>query len=266
MSFLFRRNNSKNSTTSNNNSSSKLDSSSSSSSAFVRDLKQIKTHFQEQRRAEIVGNFVERLTVLFAKIIRTESEKGNYSVERKGLTITNNNCDLLTSGDRLKISDEIKKTFSGYFVSIAVKTNSVDMLVKWESVNEMTDEDNFWNDNSKICATASESKAIADNYNKLPRLVDDLPDSNPVEPAEEIVEHILDYLRSSTERYGSVPRQYTYRFPHTASTNDENSNYRKTMNEVIKLLPSDFQSVKGTFQRTSKNAIVSFMLEFVIDV
>ena len=31
-------------------------------------------------------------------------------------------------------------------------------------------------------------------------------------------------------------------------------------------LPSDFHSVKGHFQRTSKNAIVAFTLDFIIDV
>lgn len=251
MSFLFRRNNSK------NKSENVLESSTDDN--LTTELKTLKREFQEIRRQEIVDKFVNRVKVLFDSIIKTESEKGNYYVERKNLTITNCNYDLITDSDKLKIVDYIKKEFSGYFVSVAVRNNSVDIIMKWESSD--SDKDTFWEDSK-----AYESRTIADNYNKLPYLRDDLTNTESIEPPEEIVDNILEYLRSSTRRYGTVPRHYTYRFPKTASTLVENSNYRRTMNDVIGLLPSDFHSIKGQFQRTSKNAIVAFTLDFIIEV
>lgn len=250
MSFIFRRNNSKKTET---ETETEIEVEASS---LTTELKTLKKQFRDSRRQEIVDKFVERVKVLFEQIIKTESQKGNYVVERKDLTITTRDYELLTDSDKIQISDRIKKAFTGYFVSVAIRNNSVDIIMKWDFAG-----DTFWED-----STVYESKTVADNYNKLPRLNDNLSDATSVEPPEEIVEDILDYLRQMTEKYGCVPRQYNYKFPHTASTHIENSNYRRTMDDVIKLLPSDFQSIKGSFQRTSKNAIVSFTLEFVTGV
>jgi len=249
MSFLFRRNSKK------TNEATKQLNEVSGYSDFVNELRQSKKEYQEQRRKHIVNSFVERVTVLFEKIIKTESSKGKYSVERKNLTITTRDSDLLTDSDRISISDKIKTKFLDYFVSVAVKTNSVDILIKWETIA------NMWSE-----TPAYENKMMADNYNKLPYLTDNSIGPESVEPPHEIVDDILLYLLNSTLSYGTIPTRYTYKFPHIATTVKENSNYRKTMNEVIKLLPDSFQSVKGSFQRTTKNAIISFMLEFVIDM
>ena len=247
MSFLFRRNNSKNTSTHNL----------PETSEFVKEIQTLKRQFRDNRRKEIVDKFVNRVKILFETIIKTESEKGNYNVARNDLTISNSNFDLLTDEDRISISDSIKKEFSGYYVSLKINTNSVDVLMKWETADE---KDTFWTE-------AYNSKMIADNYNKLPYLVDEVTEkTKPVELPEEVIEHILDQIKTSVKSYGSIPRQYYYKFPHVASTNEENSDYRETMNKVIENLPAEFHSVKGSFQRTSKNAIVSFILEFIIDI
>lgn len=252
MSFLFRRNIPKEHSTT----VSRTSGLNSDNTEFTNELRTLVRTFREKKREEIVDKFVERVKVLFTSVIKTESQKGHYIVERNDLTITTSNSHLLTDSDRIKISDKIKKAFSDYFVSLKINTNSANILMKWDSLNSLLEE-----------SAAYESKIVADNYNKLPYLRDEPNEkTRPVEPPEEIVEHILDQIRTSTEMYGSIPRQYTYRFPNIASTNEENSNYRETMNKVIENLPTAFNCIKGHFQRTSKNAIVSFILEFIIDI
>jgi hypothetical protein len=250
MSFLFHRNILKK-TNSNSTETKELET------KFVKELRLLKCEYQENKRREIVKKFIERVRVLFKTIIKQESEIGNYSVSRNNLTITNYGYELLTNTDKITISDNIKEIFFGYYTSLKIDCNSVDIFMTWEDAK-----DGFWKDNNY----AYESKMVADNYNKLPYLIDTLDTSIPVEPPEEIIDHIMDYIKTSTKKYGSVPRQYRYVFPHVAGNVEENANYRETMNKVIENLPTEFHCIKGTFQRTSKNAIISFTLEFNIEI
>jgi len=249
MSFLFYRNNSKKVPVE------------EIESEFVKELRNFKQQFQEEKRKEIVDKFVERVKILFETLIKQESERGHYSVSRNNLTITNYGYELLTGADKVSISDNIKKSFPGYYISFKIDCNSANIFMKWEDAEIGNVGNGYWDKNH-----AYDNKMIADNYNKLQYLIDTSDTSTPIEPPEEIVDHILDYIKMSTKKYGSVPRQYRYSFPHIARDVEDNANYRETMNKVIENLPTEFHFIKGQFQRTSKNAIVSFILDFVIEI
>lgn len=215
----------------------------------------LRDEFQLHRRMETKAKFVDRIHTVFSAIIAKESRQGNYEATRKGLILRQ--TVPLTDGDKLEIRDRIRNLFSDFYVSMKFNSGNdlhfetVDVLMRWKDATD---------------GEALQYRLIADAYNKQPILKDDLMNAEPVEPIEDILEHIIEQLKSNVSKYGVVLRSYTYTFLKPAETDLENSEYRATMSRLIDALPVEFHSVRGTFQRTSKMAIVAFTIEFVIDL
>lgn len=204
---------------------------------------------------------------LIERFIDIEASKGGYVLKRHDYLFSHSSaisCLFQKIPEKAKnvlneTLDIVSNVYSndlGY--EIELKTNKdgfgVDIEINWGNA---------------VKGIALINKRVADEFNELPEMRDDVPLNSNVdlsEKVDEIVSELEKYLLRVSENYGTVPRNYTYEFEKMAESSFENSVYKSTMEKVIEKLPKEFIFVKGNLIKNSKNAIKRFTLEFVYEI